>query len=288
MSTKFYTIGIDVGGTKMSGILFDGKKVLADFTLATPKDNLEHFLIMIYALINPLIEKAKADKVKISGMGIGVPGVLNKERNKILRCRNVPILNDVELVKKLNEKFDFPIILDNDAKCFLRAEAMLGAGQKFKNIFGMIIGTGIGGGWWFENKIYAGTYHSGGEPGRIIINFQEPIDLESAYHKLTQNNPSKLAQEAYRGDILAEKAFEELGRFLGLAFVNIVNLIDPEAIIIGGGVAESSDLFLKEAQKTLQEYVKSSEAKKVKIIKGKLGAQAGGIGAALLIKQHVI
>ncbi len=267
----------------MSAILFDGKTVLADSTLATPTDNLNHFMIMLDALIEPLKDKAKVDRIKIKGMGVGIPGVLNKEGNKILKCVNVPILDGVELAQKLSEKFELPIKMDNDTKCFVRAEAMFGAGRKHSNVFGVIIGTGIGGGWWVNKEIYLGAHRGAFEPGRMIINFSEPIELEEAYHKLTQNNPARLAQEAYRGDILAERAFEELGRFLGLAFANIVNLIDPEIIIIGGGVVESSDLFMKEAKKTMSEYIMSSEAKKVKIVKGKLGAQAGAIGAALLV-----
>lgn len=238
---------------------------------------------MLNALLEPLFEKAKNDKEKIKSMGVGVPGVLNKEGDKILKCPNVSILDDVNLVDQLREKYDLPIYIDNDTKCFIRAEAMLGAGQKYNNIFGMIIGTGIGGGWWINKNIYSGAHRGAGEPGRMIINFSEPIELEETYHKLTQNNPARLAQEAYRGDILAEKTFKELGRFLGLAFANIVNLIDPEAIIIGGGVVESSDLFLKEAQKTMRERIMSPDAKKIKILKGKLGMQAGGIGAALLV-----
>lgn len=283
MSNKNYTIGVDIGGTKMSAVLFDGQNVLADSTLATPTDNLNHFMIMLDALIEPLKDKAKADRIKIKGMGLGIPGLLNKEGNKILKCVNVPILDGVELAKKLAEKLELPIKMDNDTKCFTRAEAMLGAGQKYNNIFGVIIGTGIGGGWWLNKEIYLGAHRGAGEPGRMIINFSEPIELEEAYHKLTQNNPARLAQEAYRGDILAEKFFEELGRYLGMAFANIVNLIDPEIIIIGGGVVESSDLFMKEAKKTMSEYIMSPDAKSVKIAKGKLGREAGAIGAALLI-----
>jgi len=283
MSSKQYTIGIDIGGTKMSAILYDGKNILADSTLATPTDNINHFLIMLNAILEPLFEKAKNDKVKIKGMGAGVPAVLNKEGEKITKCRNVPILDGAELVKILSERYNLPVKMDNDTKCFVRAEALKGAGKKFKNIFGIILGTGIGGGWWINNGIYPGAHRGAGEPGSMIINLAESIDLEEAYHKLTQNNPAKLAQEAYRGDILAEKTFLELGRFLGIAFANIVNIIDPETIIIGGGLVESSNLFLKEAQKIMREHIFTPEAQKIKIEKGKLGAHAGAIGAALLI-----
>jgi glucokinase len=285
-NNKLYTIGIDIGGTKMSAVLFDGEKSIADCTLATPTDNLNHFLIMVGALVDPLMEKAKSLKAKISGIGIGIPGALNKEKNKIIKCRNAPILNGVEIIKKLNEKFDLPIVADNDTRCFTRAEAILGAGKKYKNVFGLIIGTGIGGGWWLENKIYEGAHNASLKPGRIIVDFNGGIGLEDAYHKLMQDNPARMAQEAIKGDILAERTYEELGKYLGIALANIVNLIDPEVILIGGGAVESSGLFLSEAKKTMKEYIMSAEAKNIKIVKGKLGELAGAIGAAMLVSHN--
>lgn len=269
----------------MSGILFDGKKSLADFTLATPKDNLEHFLIMLDALIKPLEDEAKKIKAKIAGIGIGIPGVLSAAGDKILKCPNVPILDGINLAEIITTKMQLPVKIDNDANCFALAEARLGAGAKYKNVFGVIIGTGIGGGWCLNGEIYRGAHSGAAEPGRMIINFTEPAELEAAYHKLMQNNPSRVSQEAIRGDVLAEKAYEELGRFLGLAFANVANLIDPEIFVIGGGTVESSDLFLNELKKNLKQYIMSPEAKNIKVVKAKLGEQAGAIGAALLIEQ---
>jgi len=281
---KTYAIGIDIGGTKMSAVLFDGEKTIADYRLATPKDDFEHFLIMLNALIEPLLDKASKNKVKVRGLGLGVAGVLDCQEKKVLKSPNLPLLDGVKIVQELETKINLPVSLDNDTNCFLRAEMKLGAGQKYNNVYGIIIGTGIGGGWWINNEIYQGSHGGAGEPGRIIINFTEPIDLEQAYHKLSQNNPASLADEAYKGDILAQKSFEEIGRYLGMAFANIVNLVDPEAIIVGGGVVESSDLFLASIKKVMREYIMSAEAKKrIKIIKGKVGEQAGAIGAALLI-----
>jgi glucokinase len=281
---KQYTIGIDVGGTKMSAVLFDGEKVIADDTLATPQDNLEHFLVMLQAVISPLLGKARELKVKIKGIGLGIAGVINYEENKMLHSPNIPIINGAKLATLLSERVSLPVLMDNDAKCFTRAEVLLGAAKGNKNVLGVIIGTGIGCGWWYNGEIYHGAHGGAGEPGRMIIDFDKVIGLEDAYHKLTQNNPVNLAVEAYRGDILAQKTYEEVGKILGLAFANIVNLIDPELIVIGGGVVESSDLFLNQAKKAMQENIESDEArKKVKIVKSKLGKQAGAIGAALLV-----
>ena len=147
-----------------------------------------------------------------------------------------------------------------------------------------MIGTGIGGSWWNGEEVYRCVHGGSGEPGEMIIDFETGIKLEEAYHKITQNNPGLMADEAYAGDLLAQKTFDEIGVMLGTAMANIANLLAPEAIVIGGGVVESSDLFLSRAKKTMRENIPSAEVRKrVKILKGKVGKNAGAIGAALFV-----
>jgi len=285
-------IGVDIGGTNMKAILLKDSQVLADYVLATPKDNLDRFLIMVKALIDPLLTKAKQARLKVEGLGFGIAGLVNKPEGKIIKSPNLPWLDGIKITDWLSDNFELPIVIDNDANCFLRTEVKLGVAQKYNNVFGLIIGTGLGGAWWLDNKIYTGSRQAANDPGRMIINYSanEPaskeqiIDLEKAYQKLTQNNPAKLAQEAYGGDILADKAYKEIGHYLGLGLANVVNLIDPEVIVLGGGVAESHGLFLPKLKKTLKEYIINPEAKKIKILVSKLGKNSGAIGAALLIK----
>lgn len=281
---KNYTIGVDIGGTKMSAVLFDGQKVLADYILATPKNNLEHFMIMLKALIEPLQDKAKAGGGVVKGIGIGVAGMLDYGENKIVEAPNLRLLNNLKLPENLAADIGVEKIkIDNDAHCFLRAEMKFGAGKKYKNVFGITIGTGIGGAWWNNGEIYNGAHGGATEIGWLAVDFKEGIRLEEAYRKLTQSSPASLAEEAYRGDPLAQKSYDEFGHYLGISLANIVNILDPEIIIAGGGVIESSDLFLSRTKKIMRQYIKSPKSKSVKIIKGKLGANAGAIGAALLV-----
>lgn len=284
MKNKELLIGIDVGGTKMAGILFDGKNVVADYVLATPQDNLDHFLIMLQALIEPLLDKARELKAKVAGVGLGVAGVINYEENKMLKAPNIPIIDGAKLADLLSARIGLPVVMDNDCNCFIRAEALAGAAQKYKNAYGIIIGTGIGGAWWFNGEVYKGAHGGAGEPCAMVIDFANEYELEKTYHRLMQNNPEQMAEEAYRGDVLAQKAFEEFGKYLGLAFGNIVNIIDPEAVVIGGGAVQAGDLFLPNVKKYMPLHIESSEACKIKIFKSKLGANAGAIGAALLIR----
>lgn len=283
IKNKNYTIGIDVGGTKMAAVLFDGKNVVGDYVLATPTDNLEHFMIMLQALVEPLLEKAAEMKVKVKGVGLGLAGVINYDEKKMIKSPNIPVIDGAKIAELLEQRINMPVVMDNDCNCFVRAEALAGAAKSYKNIYGIIIGTGIGGAWWYNNEVYRGAHGNAGEPGVMVIDFDEGYELENTYHKLLQNNPEQRAEESYRGDVLAQKAFEEVGKYLGLAFSNIVNIVDPEVIVVGGGVVQASDLFMPVIKKYLPEHIQSVEAKKIKVLKSKLGANAGAIGAALLI-----
>lgn len=284
MSSKLYTIGIDIGGTDMKAVLFDGEKIIENSVLATPKNSIDHLLVMAKALIDPLLAKAKENKIKIKGIGLSIAGTVNSKENKVLISPNIKILDNCKIGNLFKNYFGFETKISNDGHCFLRAEAEIGAVQKYSNIYALTLGTSIGTAWWLDGKIYEGFHGSAGEVSQTIIDYSSPIKLEAAYQKLTQNNPAQLAEEAYRGDVLAERVYEEIGDYIGITIANIINMVDPEIIIIGGGVIESSDLFLSRAKKTMREYIQNPEAKKIKIIKSKIGKYAGAIGAALLVK----
>mgnify|MGYP001580437388 CR=1 FL=1 len=239
---------------------------------------------MLKALVEPLLDKAKNDQAIVRGIGLGVAAELDYKENKVLEAPNIPFLAGQKLSVNLAARLGIATVkMDNDAHCFLLAEMKLGAGKKFNNVLGVVIGTGIGGAWWFNQQVYLGSHNGTRGPGWSIIDYKAGISLEEAYHKLAQNNPASLAEEAYRGDILAEKTYQEFGHYLGVTLANIVNIIDPELIIIGGGVVESSNLFISSAKKALRQFVKNQATKKIKIVKGKLGANSGAIGAALLV-----
>jgi glucokinase len=283
-SYKKFVIGVDVGGSKISAVLFDGKKVLAGRTVATSASSLKDFLSALDDLVKPFLEKVKKTKTRVNGIGLGIPGIMDQKKEKILRCPNLSILDNVKLPALIKKRFNLKVAIANDADCFLRAETLAGAGRGKKNIFGLTIGTGIGGGWWLNNNVYAGANGAGGEPGHMIINFSEQVDLEKAYHGLMKKNPLEMFRQAKSGDQSAQKNFSEFGRQLGLALANIANLLDPEMFVIGGSVIGAEKYFLPIAEKVMKENIMSPEAKKkIKVVKSSLGAMAGSIGAALLI-----
>lgn len=279
---KTYSIGLDIGGTKMLGILYDGKKVITEYQLATPKDNVENFVTMMKAVVDPLLDRAKEEKAKVSGIGLSLAGVMDYAENRVLSSPNIPNINGQKVGEMLSAFVGLPVVMDNDAHCFVYAEAKIGAGHKYDNIWGMVIGTGIGGAWYHGNDVYRGAHGGASEPGDIIVDYEGSICLEEAYQRLMQNNPALTAEEAYSGDPLAEKMYEDFGRYLGVAMSGIVNILDPELIILHGGATQAADLFLPIAKKYLLKYIRSDRVRKgVKIVKSKLGKYAGAIGAAM-------
>jgi glucokinase len=241
---------------------------------------------MVKALIDPLIDRAKTDKILVKGVGIGLPGKEDKNTGKIYVTPNLPFIEGQPVGKLIETTIGMPVALDNDACTFTRAETLIGAAKGFKNVFGLTLGTGIGGSWWINNEIYHGAHNAAGQPGNIIIDLSSGMDFEKSFQKLTQNNTMLMAMEAYRGDALAEKTLEEFGRNLGVLIANIINLIDPDVFVIGGSVIKSGDLFLSAVKKAVKEYCASPvAAKKVKILTSKLGENAGAIGAAMLVQN---
>lgn len=280
-TTKRYSVGIDIGGTKIKAVLFDGKNVVANSVAVTPKNSLRRFFIAIDDLVNSMVEKV--GKEDIEGIGVGVPAVLNTTRRIVLDAPNISILNNVPIVNKLKEMFNLPIIVDNDVNCFLLAEMKMGVGKGYKNAYGIIIGTGIGGAWWLGDDINRGVNTEIEEPGRMMINSES--SLEGIYYELMKSKPTVFIDEVLKGDEQSLKNFKEIGRYIGVVLGDIVNVIDPEIIVMGGGVVKFDKFFLSSLEDSMLEKIDFSKIKnKVKIVKSHIGKYAGAIGASLLVK----
>ena len=257
INKKFIT-GIDIGGSKINIIVFKGGKVLKNAKIPTPRDRKE-FLEKLEMLIKKLF--FGAGEKKISGIGCGVAGVLDLEKGIILNSPNLRFLNNFNIKNWLEKKFSCEIKIDNDARCFTRAEQMFGAGRGYKNIVGITFGTGIGGGIIVNGKIFYGANGSAGELGHMIMGGR---DFEFLVIKQTKN----------------------LENYLGMGLANIINILDPEIIIFGGGAAHTLKSLLPEAKKIMNKFIISPKSRKnVKIIMGKLGENAGAIGAAALFYE---
>jgi len=268
MTANKYIIGIDIGGTKISAVLVKDDKILKSVKIKTPQKSRREFLNKLEVLIGEVILEL-ADKKEISGIGCGVAGALDLKKGIILNAPNIKILNGFNIKNWLHKKFSCKVKIDNDARSFTRAEYLFGAGRGYKNIVGMTLGTGIGGGIIINGRMVYGANDSAGELGHMVIDRGK--DLEA----LTVKQVRKLN--------FSKMPIKKFKKNLGIGFSNIINILDPEVIIIGGGAAETSKNFLPKIKVAADKLIISSKSRKnVKIFIGKLGENAGAIGAAAL------
>lgn len=268
-----YTIGIDIGGSKIIGALVKGGRVFYKIKIETPK-NKKTFLIKLQTVIEQLIKKA-GGRQNIKGIGCGIGGVLDLKKGIILNAPNLRFLNNFNIKNWLEQKFSCKVKIDNDARCFTRGEHLFGAGKNYKNIIGMTLGTGIGGGIIMNNKMFYGANDSAGEIGHMVIN------PKSQKLNLKTYDLEELTVKQIRKNKFSKKAVKEFEKNLGIGIANIINILDPEAIIIGGGA--TVERFLSKVKKEKAKFIISPKSRKnVKILIGKLGESAGAIGAAAL------
>ncbi|HCS79150.1 TPA: hypothetical protein DIV55_05425 [Patescibacteria group bacterium] len=277
-------IGIDAGGTKVRGVLMAGKKILkrAEKLHGVPNPTKKIFLESLFFVLNALFSP------KLKRVGIGLPGVITK--NRVVGAGNVKILSRLDIKKLIEKKYKIKVLLDNDVKTALRAEATLL--PKYSSIFMLTLGTGIGAAWWQNKQIMKGSFGTAYELGQMIIDKKQKhfLELEDfcarKFFKTKGFTPLVSEQRAYLGSQTHKRLWKELGESLGIALANITNLIEPEIIIIGGGLNHAWPLFIPYTKKTFKKLVLSPiAARKTKIIKAKFDKWSGAIGAALLAKK---
>jgi len=279
------TIGIDVGATKISFVLLENRKVIKKRKIPTPKTKTK--------FIQEIKDNLK-NFPKINKIGLAIAGALDIKKGIVLESPNLKYLNNFPLVKVLEKELKSKIIIENDANCFALAEAVLGAGKNKNIVFGITLGSGLGGGLAINKKIYHGAFNTGVEPGHQTINFNGPKCscgniscweeyCSAKFFKRKGCSVLELARKAKQKDKRALAMFREYGKYLGVGLTNIIDLVEPEIIVIGGGISQAWPYFLKETKKEIKKRVFSPLAKKyTKIEISKLGEFSGAIGAGLL------
>lgn len=282
---QIFSIGVDVGGSKINAILFNqkGSKIVWQSTISTPK-NKKAFFAALKKLIADALEKALASSV--DSVGLAMAGQIDFQKGILLNSPNLKFLNGTRPSRTIEKYFKLKTAMDNDVNCFALAEARLGAGRSFENVVGITLGTGVGGGIVINDSLYHGAFGSAGEVGWMILDGTrtfEDLASEKFIKSISHESPINLEAKARRGDKKALKIYETLGNNLGLGIANVINVLDPELIILGGGLASAAGLFLPQARKTAKKHIISPlSRRKLKIVLAKLGKNAGAVGAALL------
>lgn len=297
-------IGLDIGGTNIKGVLMKGNKVVARNKVFTKsKSNKKIIITQIFDCIEYLLGKAR----KVDRIAIGVAGPIDFKKKKVLNPPNVTGLRNTYLAREVEKKFtpyllkkDGGAILDNDVNCLVLAEAVLGAGRRGKLVVGLGLGTGVGGGIVLNKKVFYGADGSAGEIGHITVNqkgrkcrcgsrgcleiYTNERGIRMTAKEVFGNeiDTITLHEMAKKGNKKAIKVWEITGKYLGIGLANIVDILNPDIIVIGGGIAGAGEFLLRPARKEMKKNILSPLAKNTKVVRAKLGEYAGAIGAGLL------
>jgi glucokinase len=285
-------LGFDIGGSSIKAVLIKEKRmvrrvhheVIESLAEDTP-NNLDELLGLVEKMKNGLTEGIAAGE--IGGVGFAVAGVLDLGRERVLNSPNIGYLNGQPFKKLLEEKLNWPVKLEHDAHCFLLAEKEVGLAQGLKNVFYLTLGTGIGGAFMIDGEIIIGSRGAAGEIGHTIIDIDDGLELEDlAANKFLKKRLDVGSMEVRRlvesGDQKAIGVVEEMSRNLGVGIANVINIFDPEAIIIGGGINWAKDFLSVGIKMAVNKFVVSPEGKTTRILFSELDRFGGALGAAML------
>jgi len=288
--------GIDLGGTKIEGVILDPgnltKPVIRERISTESQNGYQHILMRVNELVDLIKNKSGLTPDKI---GFGTPGILDPALNTMKNC-NTTCLNGKPLQKDLSELLKIPVQLANDANCFTLAESLFGAGKGANSVFGIIMGTGVGGGIVINGKLLSGLHGIAGEWGHnILIEGGEPCycgksgcvegvfsgpALEKYYESISGNKLSLKEITEAKNDTAALQTMKRLTSSFGKAVSVVINILDPEVIVIGGGLSNIPELY-SDGVSEINKYIFNNGVS-TKVVKNNLGDSAGVFGAALL------
>ncbi len=248
--TRETIIGVDLGGTKVSAGRVEGSRVVRSVTSEISAEESEA------RVLDQVVEAIKKIFIpSVSGIGVGVPSLVDVQEGVVYNVQNIPSWREVHLKKILEEHFHRPVFVNNDANCFAVGEKHFGKGKKHQNLVGLTIGTGLGAGIIIGGRLYSGSNCGAGEFGSIpykgsILEYYCSGQFFAGVHGIKGSELDKMARQ---GDKRALEIFREFGGHLGEAMMIIMLTVDPEAIILGGSVSRAFPFF----EESMRERMKS-------------------------------
>lgn len=311
-----YRVGIDLGGTSIkAGIVDESGSIVGRNSCKTEVEMGYHQIIDDMAkLINQLMDDYGIDIGQIVSIGVGMPGAADPD-GVVYYATNIKWVN-VPLREKLNEYFPgTPVYIDNDANVTALAEYHFGAMRGAKSGIMITLGTGVGGGIITNGRLHQGAFHTAGEIGHLVVGenfydcncgnngcletFCSATAIIKYAQKLIYDGESSIIREAVKGNIeeitaktvfdayqqddeVAVRTINRFVKYLGIGLAGMVNLLDPEVFVIGGGVASAYDLFIEELRREVKRHVIFKEIPCARIVPALFKNDAGIIGAAML------
>lgn len=316
---KKFNIGVDIGGTNVKIALVDANGVIA-YSNSVPTRAEMGYEYTIQNIINTIKDSLKEshnDISDIGGIGFGLPGQIDSQNGIVRLLPNIPGWINVPLAKIVQDEFNVPVKLDNDVRVATLGELNFGAGKGCQNLVCLTVGTGVGSGIVLNGQLVRGASMTAGEIGHIVVERNNgeicgcgsrgcleayasgPSVVKMAkdyiaggkstkFKEIAAGNeitPFMVYEAAKQGDAVAKQIFNIVGEYLGVALVSVVNLLNPEKIIVGGGVGQAGDLILNPVREAIQRRCIPTSAAAVEVVQAQLGESAGVVGASLLVNQ---
>src|ERR1043165_2946790 len=312
-SSDSLVFAVDLGGTHLRVALVDDSgKILKQLKQETPRG--ESAGCIVNALANAA-EQWSDEKQRVVAVSIMVPGAVDSDKAVVVQAPNLPSLVNFNLKAALQERLGWPVFLENDANAAAVGEMWLGAARGCRDVMSVTLGTGVGGGVILDGKLWRGSHGSAGEIGHTTVDpfsglkckcgnigclelfasataiVRMTREMMSSFPETSLKSEGLTAEKVYdagrQGDELALAVFKRMGMYLGIGLANLINLIDPQIIVLTGGVVNGWDLFACEMNRQVEERAFRVTAQQVKIAKAECGDNAGLLGAAKLALQDL-
>ncbi len=311
---------IDLGGTNVRAIVagLDGKISGDDRRPSRASDGLDATIEALLASLGQACSETGVEVGGLRGLGVATPGWVDTERGVVPAAPQLIGWRDVPLVEMLQERLALTVLLENDANAAALGENAFGAGRGTRHMLYITVSTGVGAGIITDGRLYGGAKGSAGEIGHTIVDPSGPLcgcgnrgclealssgtaiarrateaadrgdsaALAGIREREGRLGARLVADAAREGDAASIAIYEEAGRFLGIALANAVNLLSPEAIILGGGVMQAKDLFLPRAEETMRDLALGEPLKYMRLAEAELGDRAGVMGMIARLAQQ--
>jgi len=295
-------LGIDVGGTKIAaGVIDRDGKILRRIERPTPTESQDELLDAFDEVVSALLDDG------VGAVGFGLPSTIDQRAGRVIGSVNVP-LEDFDFRARMADRLSVPIALDNDGNVAAIAEWKIGAGRGASHMIMLTLGTGIGSGLILDGKPYRGSVGAGAEIGHMVLQYGgEPCSgIYCTGHGHFEQLASGRTADRMAGEILGDgttgrelvgaaregnadalEAVREIGRRLGAGLGSLVNVFNPEVIVIGGGFSQARDLFLEPALQAMKMEALPPGRDLVRVVPALLGPDAGLVGAGFVAFEAV-
>jgi len=308
-------IGVDLGGTNMrtallspDGLILDRHKVSTHAA--------EGWKQVVARLVENIVRYQKiaiGKGLTVAAVGVGAPGVIQMDSGIVVKSPNFPDWNNLPLKEVLEKALNVPVFIENDANAAALGEQWLGAGRDINSMILLTLGTGVGGGIVLNKQIWQGADGMAGEIGHmtlipdgrlcgcgntgclemyasargIVQSYREAVN-SSGIAMVAELSSEQIYQAARDGETVACKVMKDMGRMLGIGIANLINIFNPQMIVLGGGVKDAWQLFINATQEEVMRRAFKVPAERTKIVPSLLGDDAGMVGAAAVALQKVI